>query len=105
MRIPTTLVVFSLILHMAPDAIAQKKPAVSKTVGAAKSSEVGNIARVVDETLSVLRQQPSLFAESIQRMRRGRMVKVLGVAEADGVKFYKVAAPPSNFGWVQAEAV
>jgi hypothetical protein len=38
-------------------------------------------------------------------MRRGRKVLIQGVAEADGVKFYKVAAPPSNFGWVQADAV
>ena len=27
------------------------------------------------------------------------------VAEVDGVKFYKVAAPPDKFGWVQADAV
>src|SRR5215210_3082884 len=59
----------------------------------------------MDETLSVLRVKPSLFAESVQRMRRGREVRILGVAEADGVKFYKVTAPPNNSGWVQAEAV
>ncbi|HEV8590547.1 MAG TPA: SH3 domain-containing protein, partial [Pyrinomonadaceae bacterium] len=60
---------------------------------------------VIDETLSVLRQKPSLFAEPVQRMRRGRKIRVLGVAEADGVKFYKVAAPPSSLGWVQADSV
>jgi len=38
-------------------------------------------------------------------MRRGRRVKILGVAEADGVKFFKVTAPPSSTGWVQADAV
>jgi hypothetical protein len=38
-------------------------------------------------------------------MRRGRKVVIQGVAEADGVKFYKVAAPPNNFGWVQSDAV
>ena len=32
-------------------------------------------------------------------------MQILGVAEADGVKFYKVTAPPNNFGWVQADAV
>jgi phytoene dehydrogenase-like protein len=38
-------------------------------------------------------------------MHRGRRVIIQGVAEADGVKFFKVAAPPSSFGWVQADAV
>ena len=76
-----------------------KKPA------ATRAPEIGTTAIVMDETLSVLRQRPSLFAETIQRMQRGRVVKILGVAEADDVKFYKVAAPPANFGWVQADAV
>ena len=71
----------------------------------AKTRETGSTAVVIDETLSVLRDKPSFFAEPIQRMRRGRKVVIQGVAEADGVKFYKVAAPPSNFGWVQADAV
>jgi hypothetical protein len=38
-------------------------------------------------------------------MQRGRKVQILGVTEADGVKFYKVAAPPTSNGWVQADAV
>jgi len=70
-----------------------------------KTRETGATAVVIDETLSVLRDKPSLFAEPIQRMRRGRKLVIKGVAEADGVKFYKVAAPPSSFGWVQADAV
>jgi len=70
----------------------------------AKVRETGP-AFVIDETLSVLRSKPSLFAESIQRMRRGRRVQVLGAVEADGVKFYKIAAPRGNFGWVQSDAV
>ena len=72
---------------------------------ASKPREIGSVAYVIDETLSVLRQKPSLFAEPVQRMRRGRKIQVLGVAEADGVKFYKVAAPPSSLGWVQADSV
>ena len=72
---------------------------------AVRSAETGRTAVVMDETLSVLREKPSLFALAIQRMQRGRVVKILGTAEADGVKFYKVAAPPANVGWVQADAV
>jgi hypothetical protein len=71
----------------------------------AKHKETGSSAVVLDETLSVLRVKPSLFADSVQRMRRGRTVKILGVTEADGVRFYRVSAPPHNTGWVQADAV
>jgi hypothetical protein len=76
-----------------------------KSAAAQKGPEVGQAAVVIDETLSVLRVKPSLFSESIQRMRRGRKIQILGVAEADGVKFFRVTAPPANFGWVQADAV
>ncbi len=81
------------------------RPAKIKAASAVKSGEIGQTAIVADETLSVLRVTPSLFSDSIQRMRRGRKVQILGVAEADGVKFYKVTAPPANYGWVQSDAV
>jgi len=108
MRSPLTICLASL-LFFAPQSFAQKpKPAPSlplKNTVSQRSAEIGGQAVVIDETLSVLRQKPSLFAESIQRMRRGRRVTVMGVAEADGVRFYKVTAPPASFGWVQADAV
>ncbi len=98
-----------LCLIFAEFASAQKRlsstsvrPA-SKTVS--KPREIGSPEVVMDETLSVIRVSPSLFAEPIQRMRRGRQIKILGVTEADGVKFYRVSAPPTNSGWVQADAV
>jgi len=59
----------------------------------------------MDETLSILRIGPRLFADPVHRMQRGRRVQIQAVAEADGVKFYKVAAPPSSTGWLQADAV
>ncbi len=96
----------ALLLTAAPNVtLAQKRAAVRKIGTAAKPREIGSVGYVVDETLSVLRAKPSLFAEPVQRMRRGRMVKIMGMTEADGVKFYRVAAPPSNFGWVQSDAV
>lgn len=70
-----------------------------------KKTEIGNVAVVIDERLSVLRIKPSLFADPVQRMRRGRRVQILGSTDADGVKFYKVAAPPSKLGWLQSDAV
>jgi len=70
-----------------------------------KSLENKNTAIVVDERLAVLRLEPSLFAKPIQRMRLGRIVLISNSKQADGVTFYRVAAPPNNYGWVQAEAV
>jgi len=72
---------------------------------AAKAPEIGKTATVADELLSVLRPRPSLFSEPIQRMRLGRKVRILGVAEADGVRFFRVQALPNNIGWVQADAL
>jgi len=62
-------------------------------------------AVVIDESLSVLRIQPSLYALPLQRMRRGRRVQILGVVDADGVKFCKVVASRSKLGWVQSDAL
>ena len=96
-----------LLISLSATASAQRRSlALPKPKPAtARSAEIGQTAIVVDETLSVLRKNPSLFSESVHRMQRGRKVQILAVAEADGVKFYKVTAPPSNFGWVQADAV
>ena len=77
----------------------------AKATLAQKSAEIGQTAVVVDETLAVLRKNPTLFSESVHRMSRGRLVQIVGTAEADGVKFYRVTVPPRSFGWVQADAV
>lgn len=99
---------FVILLVNAAPLAGQKRTgsaaARTKTI-AQRAGEVGQSAVVIDETLSVLRKEPSLFAEPVHRMQRGRRVQILGTAEADGVKFYKVTVPPSNFGWVQADAV
>src|SRR5678815_5698188 len=70
-----------------------------------KPANAVSTAVVIDESLSVLRTQPSLYARPIQRMRLGRRVQILGRIDADGVNFYKVAVPPSKFGWLQSDAV
>src|SRR5947208_16209143 len=77
----------------------------AKAVKPARAPEIGQTGVIIDESLSVLRVSPSLFAEPIHRMQRGRRVQIQGVAESDGVKFFKVNAPPSSSGWVQADAV
>lgn len=109
MKLPLFSTLLLTIAVFCGAASAQTKkpttPAKSRPATAAKSPEIGKTAVVVDETLSVLRTEPSLYSVPIQRMQRGRNVQILGVTDADGVKFYKVAAPPRNFGWVQADAV
>ena len=108
-RLSSLLLISIVAFTAANSAIAQKRrtasPNKNTLVSATRLRETGATAVVIDESLSVLRSKPSLFAEPIQRMRRGRKVVIQGVAEADGIKFYKVAAPPTNFGWVQADAV
>jgi len=79
-----------------------KKPA---TAIAQQTRETSNTAIVIDERLGVLRFEPSLFSKSFLRMQNGRRISILSSKESDGVTFYRVSAPPNNFGWVQAEAV
>jgi len=106
MNLPHLKTLFFLILAFTCFAHGQtRKPTARGPAPAFRSAEIGQSAVVIDETLSVLRDKPSLYSQSIQRMRRGRTIRILGVAEADGVKFYRVTAPPANFGWVQADAV
>jgi len=107
MKLPLFPISLALVLVCFISAEAQKRRQVpvSKMSAAGKPREVGRSAIVIDEMLSVLRTRPSLFADPIQRMRRGRRVQILGATEGDGVKFYKVSVPPSSFGWVQTDAV
>lgn len=80
--------------------VQTKQPAVTVS-----NPTTPNVAIVIDERLAVLRIQPSLYADSVQRMRTGKVLAVSGSKEADGVTFYRVIVPPRNYGWVQAEAV
>lgn len=106
MKLPLILLFSAAALLCPFDAPAQKRrPVRSGKPAAVRAPEIGKTAVVIDEALSVLRQNPSLFAAPVQRMRRGRKVQILGVAEADGVTFYRVSAPPASTGWVQADAV
>jgi len=102
MKLPLIILCLFIALIFYVPANAQKRR-VARTVRT--QSPISSSAVVVDETLSVLRARPSLFAPAIQRMRRGRKVTITGSKEADGVTFYRIAAAPSGTGWIQAEAV
>jgi hypothetical protein len=95
MKLPNLPVSLLLVSVCLISASAQKQ----------KLRVVGQTAVVIDESLSVLRMQPSLYALPLQRMRRGRRVQIVGMTEADGVKFYKVAASRAKFGWIQSDAL
>ena len=106
LRLLLALALLTVVFHGSSSAQHRKPVTPTKPKTASpRSSEIGQTAIVIDETLAVLRKNPSLFSESVHRMSRGRMVQILGVAEADGVKFYRVTVPPRDFGWVQADAV
>ncbi len=109
MKLPLSSTLLLITVAFCGTVSAQSKKPASQTkprpTTSAKSVEIGKTAVVVDETLSVLRKDPSLYSLPVHRMQRGRNVQILGVTEADGVKFYKVTAPPTSFGWVQADAV
>lgn len=109
MKRPLLVVFLSVIFVFTSTVEAQKRRVPSKTkqnlAAQQKFKEIGSSAVVIDESLAVLRIKPSLFSDSIQRMRRGRKVQIMDSKEADGVKFYRISAPPNNYGWVQSEAV
>lgn len=104
MRKTTTLTLLLLFLFL-PSYAQKRRTASSKPRTATRASEIGKTAVVIDERLSVLRKDPSLFSESVHRIQRGRAVRIQDVKEADGVTFYKVIVPPKYYGWVQADAV
>lgn len=66
----------------------------------------GQRAVVVDERLSALRTQPDVKAPLEQRLRRGRVVGILGIRKSkDGEQFLRVSVSRNTRGWVLAEAV
>lgn len=71
-----------------------------------KSSTPGQRAIVVDERLSALRIQPDVKAPLEQRLRRGRVVGILGAKKSkEGESFLRVSVTRNTRGWVLAEAV
>lgn len=105
MKRPLFLILLLVLLSI--NFQAQKKSVRLKTkpITSQRSEPNSNKAIVIDERLAVLRTAPSLFAKPIQRMRRGRVVTILEMKEADSVTFYRVVALPNTPGWVQKEAV
>jgi len=80
-----------LMIGIAFSAEAQRRtvstrPAPARTAKAAapRTPEIGQQGVVIDETLSVLRESPSLFSPIVHRIGRGKKVQILGVAEGDG---------------------
>lgn len=94
-----------LVLCFSADSQTKRRSALPGGKNANISTENIRSAVVADERLAVLRTEPSFYAETIQRMRSGRILTVTGSKIVDGITFYKVVMPPRNYGWVQAEAL
>ncbi len=107
MKKPLFLLILFIFLNFNLEAQKRKvKPrSNAKPITVQRSDTNSDKVIVVDERLAVLRTAPSLFARPIQRMRRGRVLTISAMKEADGVTFYRVAAVPKMSGWVQKEAV
>jgi len=87
---------FALALH-ANDVCAKGKK---------RPPTVGSTAVVVDERLSALRDTPSLSANLLQRLGRGRYVSVMSERRSrDGLTFLRVAVTSRTAGWIQSEAL
>jgi hypothetical protein len=99
------ILIFLVFLASVSPTQAQKKRILPSKKPIPQTSANSNVAIVIDERLAVLRVQPSLYSDSIQRMRTGRILAISGVKQIDGLTFYRVTVPPKNYGWVQAEAV
>ena len=90
----------SIILLPAPGVIASSPPA------AQKPRVVFRKAYIIDDRLSVLRREPRLKAELIQRMHLGRTVYVIGDRSLPGEPpFYRVAISRRTRGWVHQSAI
>jgi hypothetical protein len=109
MKRPLLLILLYVFVVFTLVAEAQKRRAApkpfKKPLALAPARESSNTAVVVDERLAVLRSAPSLFAPSIQRMRTGHLVSILGFRDVDGVTFCRVNAVSNNSGWVQSDAL
>ncbi len=102
------ILIFLVFLAFVFTIQAQKKRnlPLKKTVADSQRIEkIPNVAIVINERLAVLRIQPSLYSDSIQRLRTGRILAISGAKQADGVTFYQVIVSPKKYGWVQAEAL
>jgi hypothetical protein len=89
------LFTLSLALPLNAEAQIKRKPFIP-----------GQRAVVVEERLSALRAQADVKAPLEQRLRRGRVVGILGAKRGkDGQQFLRVAVSRKTRGWLLAEAV
>lgn len=96
-KIRVSLLLFVLFAALVSPAQARKKR---------RPPASGRAAVVVDERLAALRDAPSLSANLLRRLGRGRYVSVTGEkSSGDGVTFYRVAVTRRTAGWIQSDAV
>ena len=80
----------------------QKNPTTRRSTN---SGQKGSSGLIVDERLSVLRKQPSLYSEPIKRLAIGDKVTVFEEKSGDGVSFYRVADNTAVTGWIQVQSL
>ncbi len=66
----------------------------------------GQVAVIVDERLSALRDAPTLSGRLLRRIGRGKLVAITGLIQArEGIVFYRVIVTRRTHGWIQREAL
>jgi hypothetical protein len=95
------VVLLFAILLTSSAAYGQKSRTVRKIV---KPADTKSSVVIVDERLSVLRKEPSLYADPIKRLKTGSLLTVFDQKKADGVLFFKVSDRTALTGWIQGQA-
>ena len=91
-----------IVLIAASLSNAQK---VSSSLKSKRTNQNGNTAVVIDERLSVLREEPSLYASPVKRLETGTVVRILAEKTGDGVLFYRASDSTAVSGWIQSESI
>jgi hypothetical protein len=100
---PVFMLIILLLIAIPMEAQQKNKPQTKTNVR--QSVNRSNELVVIDERLSVLRDQPGFAGTPIRRIQTGKSVIFVGFQDINGVRFYRVQVKPKTFGWLQADAV
>jgi hypothetical protein len=94
-----------ILLLIAGPIEAQQKNKPQPKSGIRRSDDRSNELVVIDERLSVFRNEPGFAGTPIRRIQTGKTVIFAGFQDLDGIRFYRVQLKPRTFGWIQSDAL
>jgi len=93
---PVFMLIILLLIAIPMEAQQKNKP--QAKAKAHQSANRSNELVVIDERLSVLRNQPGFAGTPIRRIQTGKSVIFVGFHDINGVRFYRVQVKPKTFG-------